>query len=172
VRGHRARVDAVTDQAVTTLAGQVGIRVRPRALSVAEPADILDVHSDRFADLAPAGVWATLLDEGVYLGSQSRFYLLLRGAEQVRERRREATHPAAVKPELVETGPNQVWVVGHHQAVRPTEWTYFHHYLILDILPRHAVGCIIASRESAVLTAMPASRLPSCFCATLLVWIE
>ena len=31
---------------------------------------ILDVlHSDRFVDMSPAEVWATLLDDGVYLGS-------------------------------------------------------------------------------------------------------
>jgi putative transposase len=31
------------------------------------------LHSDRFVDAAPAEVWATLFDEGVYLGSQSTF---------------------------------------------------------------------------------------------------
>ena len=36
------------------------------------------LHSDRFADAAPAQVWATLLDEGVYLASESTFYRLLR----------------------------------------------------------------------------------------------
>jgi hypothetical protein len=76
-------------------------RRQPRALSTAEQQVILDVlHSDRFADLAPAQVWATLLDEGVYLGSESTFYRLLRQAGEVRERRRQATHPAKVKPEL------------------------------------------------------------------------
>ena len=56
-------------------------RRQPRALGVAERQQILDVlHSDRFVDVAPAEVWATLLDEGVYLGSQSTFYRLLRHA--------------------------------------------------------------------------------------------
>lgn len=36
----------------------------------------------------------------VYLGSQSTFYRLLRAASGTGERRRQATHPAAVKPEL------------------------------------------------------------------------
>ena len=44
-------------------------RVQPRALAAAERQAILDVlHSERFADTAPAEVWATLLDEGTYLG--------------------------------------------------------------------------------------------------------
>jgi putative transposase len=64
-------------------------RRQPRALTEAEQQAILDLlHSDRFVDLAPAEVWATLLDEGVYLASISTFYL--RRAGQSRERRRQA----------------------------------------------------------------------------------
>ena len=85
-------------------------RRQPRALSPAERAAILtELHSPRFADTAPAEVWATLLDEGTYLGSLSTFYRLLRAAGETRERRAQATHPAAVKPELMADGPNQVW---------------------------------------------------------------
>ena len=90
-------------------------RPQPRALSTQEQQAILDVlHSDRFVDMSPAEVWATLLDEGVYLGSQSTFYRLLRQAGEVRERRAQATHPAKVKPELVANGPNQVWSWDRH----------------------------------------------------------
>ena len=74
-------------------------RVQPRALAAAERTAILDaLHTDRFADLAPAEVWAILLDEGTYLGSVSTYYRVLREAGESRERRRQATHPAAVKP--------------------------------------------------------------------------
>ena len=77
-------------------------RVQPRALGTAERQAILDaLHCERFADTAPAEVWATLLDEGTYLGSVSTFYRVLRQAGESRERRRQATHPAAVKPELI-----------------------------------------------------------------------
>ena len=80
-------------------------RVQPRALAPAERTAILDVlHCARFADLAPDEVWATLLDEGTYLGSVSTFYRVLREAGETRERRAQATHPAAVKPELAATG--------------------------------------------------------------------
>jgi putative transposase len=54
-------------------------RAQPRALTAAERRAILDMlHSPRFADTSPAEAWATLLDEGTYLGSQSTFYRLLR----------------------------------------------------------------------------------------------
>jgi putative transposase len=127
-------------------------RVQPRALSAAERAAILDaLHSDRFADLAPAGAWAILLDEGVYLGSQSTFCRLLRAAGETRERRRQATHPAAVKPELLATGPNQVWSWDITKLHGPAKWTYYHLYVILDIYSRYAVGWMLATRESAAL---------------------
>ena len=95
-------------------------RHQPRALSQAERHAILDVlHSERFVDIAPAEVWATLLDEGVYLGSISTFYRLLRQAGETRERRRQATHPATVKPELVAYQQNSGVVVGYHRTAAP-----------------------------------------------------
>ena len=43
----------------------------PRTLSIAERAEVLDtLHAPRFVDLAPAEVYATLLDEGRYLCSE------------------------------------------------------------------------------------------------------
>ena len=48
--------------------------MQPRALAAAERQAILDMlHSARFADTAPAEAWATLLDEGIYLGSVSTY---------------------------------------------------------------------------------------------------
>ena len=125
-------------------------RPQPRALSEAEQHAILDVlHSGRFVDTSPAEVWATLLDEGVYLGSQSTFYRLLRAAGETRERRAQATHPAKVKPELVASTPNQVWSWDITKLRGPAKWTYYYLYVILDIFSRYVTGWMVASRESA-----------------------
>jgi putative transposase len=127
-------------------------RHQPRALTVTERQAILQVlHSQRFVDLAPAEVWAILLDEGVYLGSQSTFYRLLRQAGEVRERRAQATHPAKVKPELVATTPNAVWSWDITKLRGPAKWTYYQLYVILDIYSRFVVGWMLATRESAAL---------------------
>jgi len=127
-------------------------RRQPRALSATEQQTILDVlHSDRFVDLAPAQVWAILLDEGVYLGSESTFYRLLRQAGEVRERRRQATHPAKVKPELVANSPNAVWSWDITKLRGPAKWSYYYLYVILDIFSRYVVGWMVASRESGPL---------------------
>jgi putative transposase len=81
-----------------------------RALNQDERARICAVlHSERFADRAPATIYATLLDEGIYLCSVSTLYRLLRANDEVRERRRIARHPEYRKPELVATGPRQVF---------------------------------------------------------------
>jgi putative transposase len=137
-------------------------RVQPRALAPAERAVILAaLHADRFADAAPAEVWATLLDEGTYLGSLSTFYRLLRQAGESRERRPQATHPAVVKPELIAAGPDQVWSWDITKLHGPAKWTYYYLYVILDIYSRYAVGWMVATRESAAL----AEKLIAATCA-------
>jgi putative transposase len=106
-------------------------------------------------------VWATLLDEGTYLGSVSTFYRVMRAAGENRERRRQATHPAAVKPELVATGPNQVCSWDITKLHGPAKWTYYYLYVILDIFSRYAVGWMVATRESTAL----AEKLIAATCA-------
>ena len=127
-------------------------RVQPRALTPAERQTILhELHSDRFADLSPTEVWAILLDEGRYLGSLSTFYRLLRTASGTRERRRQATHPASVKPELVAVAPNDVWSWDITKLRGPATWSWFYLYVVIDIYSRYVVGWMVASRESGPL---------------------
>jgi putative transposase len=61
------------------------------------------MNTEEHRDEAPATVYAKLLDEGVYLGSVPTIYRILREHGEVGDRRRHATHPARVKPELVAT---------------------------------------------------------------------
>jgi putative transposase len=156
-RRHRASPPPVRREPVP----QAG-RVQPRALAPAERQAILEaLHSVRFADLAPAEVWATLLDEGTYLGSVSTFCRVLREAGESRERRRQATHPATVKPELAATAPNRVWSWDITKLHGPAKWTCYYLYVILDIFSRYATGWMVATRESAVL----AEKLIAATCA-------
>ena len=109
----------------------------PRKLTDGEADTIVEVlDSERFCDQAPAQVWATLLDEGVYLASVSTMYRVLRDRAQVRERRAQARRPATVKPELVATAPNQVWSWDITKLAGPHKWTWFHLYVILDVYSR------------------------------------
>jgi putative transposase len=126
----------------------------PRALSPEERQSVLDtLHSDRFIDLAPREVYATLLDEGDYLCSIRTMYRILEENQEVRERRNQLRHPTYSKPELLATGPNEVWSWDITKLLGPMKWSYF--YVILDIFSRYVVGWMVADRESAEL----ASRL-------------
>jgi hypothetical protein len=81
-----------------------------RALSDDERARVLALlDSEPCMDLAPAQVYAKLLEDGEYLCSTRTMYRVLADAHQVRERRAQARHPEYTKPQLVATAPNQVW---------------------------------------------------------------
>ena len=123
-----------------------------RKLGVDERAAVLAVlHEPRFADQAPAEVYATLLDEGRYLCSERTMYRVLAENSAVRERRNQLRHPSYAAPELLATGPNQLWSWDITKLHGPAKWTYFHLYVIIDVFSRYVVGWMIAHRESAVL---------------------
>jgi hypothetical protein len=70
-----------------------------KALNEAGEQAILDVlHSERFVDVAPAEVVATLLDEGRYLGSVRTYYRVLAKHQEVKERRKQLIHPKRRSP--------------------------------------------------------------------------
>jgi putative transposase len=127
-------------------------RVHPRALSVAEQETVLEVlHSPRFQDAAPATVYATLLDEQVYLASERTMYRLLAAEGESRPRRAQLVHPTYARPELLATAPNQVWSWDITKLRGPAKWTYYYLYVILDVYSRYVVGWMVAHREQAAL---------------------
>lgn len=133
---------------------------RPRAtawqMSPAERGVVLDVlNSPRFVDQAPAEVYATLLDEGVYLCSERSMYRILAEHGEVRERRDQLRHPVAAKPELVATAPNQVWTWDITKVRTVEKWSFFALYVVLDMFSRMVVGWSLVLREnSAVARAL------------------
>lgn len=123
-----------------------------RALAEPERKAVLEqLHSERFQDKPPAQVYAALLDEGKYLCSIRTMYRFLAQQSEVRERRNQLTHPNYKKPELLATGPNQVWSWDITKLRGPAKWTNFHLYVILDIFSRYVVGWMVAPRENAEL---------------------
>jgi putative transposase len=126
---------------------------QPRALTPVERKEIkATLESNEFVDEAPATVYAKLLDQGTYLGSVSTMYRVLHEHDEVRERRRQATHPAHKKPELIATTANSVWSWDITKLHGPEKWTYYYLYVILDIYSRYAVGWMLARAERAELS--------------------
>ena len=121
-------------------------------LSLAERRRVLEVlDSEEFVDQAPLQVYATLLERGVYLCSVSTMYRILAQAGQVTERRRLARHPARAVPELVATGPGQVYSWDITKLPGPDRGVYYDAYVMIDIYSRYIVGAHVHAHEAGVL---------------------
>lgn len=117
------------------------------------------------ADLAICQIYARELGEGNYWCSTSTMYRIASEAGQNRERRRLATHPPKVKPELLADGHSQVWSWGITTTrtieerlvslVRPDR----------HLLPVHP-SWIVSSHESAELAEQFIAEVIECNGAT------
>jgi putative transposase len=122
----------------------------PNALTPAEQDRVIAVLTGRrFCDKSVAQTWATLLDEGLYLASMSTMHRLLRLNGQSGDRRDQAAHPARARPELMATGPGQVWSWDITKLRGPDRGVYYDLYVIIDIYSRYVVGWTVAAREDA-----------------------
>jgi putative transposase len=130
-------------------------RTRPRphqALSPHEEQRIRDIlNSERFVDQAPRTIYATLLDEGQHFCSWRTMYRILTHDAATRERRAQHRRPVYAAPELLATGPRQVWSWDITKLRGPTPGLWYNLYVILDIFSRKIVGWRIETREDAEL---------------------
>jgi putative transposase len=124
----------------------------PNALDESERQAVLDLlHQPGNADLAVAQVWARTLDDGTYLCSESTMHRLLRANGESGERRRQRTHPAKKKPELMAEGPNEIWTWDISKLKGPVKGMYYDLYCIIDIFSRYVPQWLVAEAESAEL---------------------
>jgi len=124
----------------------------PRALGSAERDAIrVLLNSERFVDLSPREIYATLLDEGVYVCSWPTMYRILREYGQTTRRRDLVQRGVYAKPELLATAPRELWSWDITKLKGPIPWTYYYLYVIIDVYSRYVVGWMIAERESAEL---------------------
>ena len=121
----------------------------PRKLTEGERSEVLHLlNSETFQDEAVPTVHAKLLDEGKYLCSQRTMYRILKAEKQVRQRRHEREHPVYTKPELLATGPNQVWSWDITRIKGPKPWIFYELYVVIDIFSRCIVSWCITEYES------------------------
>lgn len=109
------------------------------------------LNSTTFVDQPPLQVYARLLDEGTYACSPSTMYRILEENSQVKERRRIARHPARTCPELVATGPGQVYTWDITKLAGPVKGKYYDAYVMIDIYSRFIVGAHVHASESGIL---------------------
>jgi putative transposase len=121
-----------------------------QALTDTECAQVLAlINTPKYTDLAICQIWARELDEGNYWCSKSSMYRIAKAAGQTRERRRQATHPAKVKPELLAEGPSQVWTWDITKLRGPAKGIWYHLYVIIDIFSRYNPSWLLSATESA-----------------------
>jgi len=122
-------------------------RRRPgsQALDTSERAAVLQVINQAgYSELSIGQIWIRELDENRYWCSLSSMYRIAAAAGQTRERRRQATHPAKVKPELVADAPSQVWTWDITKLRGPVKGIWYHLYVLIDIYSRYNPGWILA----------------------------
>ena len=126
-------------------------KVPPRTLNKKEREGVRQIlNSERFRNMSPRQVYATLLDEGVYYCHWSTMYRILEEYEEVRERRNQLTHPTYAKPELLATGPNQLWTWDITKLKGSQRLTYYYLYVMIDVYSRYVVGWMLEEAESEV----------------------
>ena len=127
-------------------------RKSPRGLSEQERKVVLNTLTNaEFVDKAPQEVFASLLDQGIYLCSIRTMYRILEQHDMVKERRNLASRSHYQKPELLAQQANRVWSWDITKLLGPEKWTYFYLYVIIDIYSRYVVGWMVAHRESTAL---------------------
>jgi transposase InsO family protein len=123
-----------------------------QALSAAERQAVLTlINTPAYADLSIGQIWARELDAGNYLCSASSMYRIARAAGQSRERRRQATHPAKAKPELLADAPSQVWTWDITKLRGPAKGIFYQLYVLIDIYSRFNPSWIVSPVEDSLL---------------------
>jgi len=103
--------------------------------------------SERFMDLAPRQVYATLVEEGIYLCSVRTMYRLLATQQAVLERRTVRRTGKYSKPELLAVRIKEVWTWDITLLKGPLRGVHYYLYVVLDIYSRYVVGWLLADRE-------------------------
>ena len=132
------------------------VRQAPKnKLTEAEQAAIIAVcNQPRFASLPPTQIVPTLLDEGIYHGSESTFYRLLKQHEQLAHRGRALEPRVSKAPQtFTATAPCQVFCWDITYLPSPVRGKFYYLYMIDDVYSRKIVGWEVYDCESGLLAA-------------------
>lgn len=123
-------------------------------LSDAEKEEIVKVlESSEFSDSNPNQIVPTLADRGIYLGSESSFYRILR--EKNMNKHRQSSSPSKHKaPETyIARRANQVWSWDITYLPLVIKGTYLYLYMVMDVYSRKIVSYQVYTYESGELGA-------------------
>jgi putative transposase len=112
------------------------------------------VNDHCFADLTPSQIVAILAEDGIYIGSESTIYRIMReeGLLSHRGRARPARPPRPA-PALEATGVHQVLAWDITLLPGPTKGQFFYLYMVIDVWSRRILGVEVHERECAQLAS-------------------
>jgi transposase InsO family protein len=111
------------------------------------------VNSTEFGRQSPCQIVPQLADRGVYIGSESTFYRVMRNAGQIKHRGRSEV-PKWKKPEpLRATAPNQLYSWDITYLPTCVRGRHYYLYMFIDLFSRKAVGWAVYESELSDLAA-------------------
>ncbi|WP_416221768.1 IS3 family transposase [Shewanella sp. YLB-07] len=166
-----ARLDMACEEAMLSKrtyrrwyhAGKVQADLRPMVtrpepankLSNVERQQVLDkCNEPAFASLPSSQIVPTLLDEGIYIASESTFYRVLKANAQLNRRGRSQSITKRSKPAAyVADAPNKVWSWDITYLASVTKGQFYYLYMFEDIYSRKVVGYEVHEQECGELAA-------------------
>lgn len=130
--------------------GQVQADQRPEAMRPAPTNKLSDQEKEQivnlcnltaFVDLAPTQIVPALMDQGVYVASESSFYRVLKEKGQLHHRGK--AHAPQRKTALsthIARAPCQVWVWDITYLASQVRGQFFYLYMFMDVYSRKIVG--------------------------------
>ncbi|GAB1433737.1 hypothetical protein MASR2M29_23680 [Spirochaetota bacterium] len=106
-------------------------------------------NSPQYVDKTPEQIVASLLDIGIYYGSASTLYRILRSKKALHHRQESKKPVKNSKATLIEvTGPNQVWAWDITWLKTDIKGMFKYAYTIIDLYSRDIVGWSVEDYES------------------------
>ena len=129
-------------------------------LSDAERETILaTVNEPEYASAPPTEIVPTLADKGIYIGSESTIYRVLRDAK-LQNHRGRADAPERHRPTTYSAdAPNQVWMWDITYLNGPNKGMYYYLYLFSDLFDRSIVGWEVYEEQNAELASDVIQRI-------------
>jgi|AntDeeMetagen681_2_1112603.scaffolds.fasta_scaffold03014_3 Transposase and inactivated derivatives len=125
---------------------------QPRALSAEERVRMLDIaHSDTYRDQPVYEIYHDLLQQGLYLGSLSSWYRLLRHERESGDRRPQRAPQHHAMPRITAKAANEAWTWDVSKLPTMRRGVYLNLYVVLDLYSRFIVAWMISHKENAAL---------------------
>jgi putative transposase len=106
-------------------------------------------NTAEYENLPPSQIVPKLADQGIYLGSESSFYRILRANQQLTHRGHSQERKKRAISSHIATAPNQVWMWDITYLPSKTKGKYFYLYQVEDLFSRFGIAFEVHESESA-----------------------